>query len=370
MKSQHKLISNLLLIVLFGVIVTTYFWSNTLHIKDAKKSEFRDLAQMPELNFDGSTFVYPLNYQKFFIDNFPLRYRLISLANQIRYYVFQERFLSQVIIGDQDWLHLNWPMYTDICQRIGDSRLEPDQIVSNLERTKKILDDQGIYFSVAVIPDKCRIYPEYSQGQIPEIGQVDSTKELIEAITNNSDVPLIDLTDALLAAKENYQIYMKRDTHWTPFAAYFSYLQLYSSLAAQLPGTSPIQWDIEKNSILADKNPDLGRFSAIPEFADEAVLQPDMSFLEEEELETGEFVYHNPNPPNDLTLLVFHDSYFNILPSRPFLAEHVKTAIFKSTNQELIWDSSPEVLAAQIEEWQPDIILIVYVERNLPLLGQ
>lgn len=364
---NFRKISSLIIILVFILVISSFFWTNLLQIRDAPKSETRNLMPMPILKPSLSSISFSREYGKYFSDNFPLRYRMIRLNHQIRYTVFQEKFYPNVIIGDEGWLYSNDAASTDICQNLKQWG-SFDPYTEQAQMTRQFLLDKGIDFAIVFLPEKCRIYPEYIETVLPKFSSISSSEQLIEHLSTNSDVTVINLTEGLMAGKDQELMFFKTDTHWSSVGAYSGYKQIITTLFPDIPRKELVSWDPASETLPKERKGDLGAMTGLPEFAREFGFPPNFSILDSQKLDKGEVLYNNPQPTSNQTLLVFHDSYFRVSPIREFLASHYQTAVFLDINRGFRWSNNQAYLEDVIAQWDPDTIIVAYVERNIPVL--
>lgn len=364
--NRAKLIQSLLLVILFSVIITSHLWVEILQIKDVTKSENRDLAEMPTVKLDQSLLKFPAEYENYYSDHFPLRYWLIQTSRQVRYHLFNEHVFPLIVIGDGGYLHLHNNRYFDICQKIPTLKQKDlERYTQRLNASQQLLDSEGIEFFIAIIPEKCTIYPETSENYIPILGQQSSTDQLFEYLSANSTIPMINLADSLNPLKDEEKTFYRTDSHWTPIGAYAAYKQIITSLNPEMSPDELIEWDYENNIMESDEGIlNLARMLSIPAFYSEKWLNPEIFLLDYTTTEDNADIYSPPDAPIDKTILVFHDSYLLYDPIRSFLAQHYQKSIFLSVNDQYFWSNNTDELRNIIDKWEPDIVLIVYVERN------
>lgn len=359
---------DILITILFLVIITAVLWVPLLQIQDLEKYEKRELASMPEIQWNDSLLAFPEEFRLYFSDNFPLRYRMLRLSNQIRYHIFQERFLSTAIVGEDGWLYYDNPKYLDICQNSIDWR-NFDRYTEKINSTQKFLDSQGVEFAIAFIPEKCHIYSEPIQRILPDFQGRSSTLPLIDHISSNSEVTVISLFDILNSQKNDEQLFYKNDTHWSSIGAYLGYQEIITTLNPDISPQEMIPWNYETDVIPKEWIGDLGSFTSLPEFITETIFLPKVKYqTQATKLGSGELIFENPAANNDLTLVVFCDSFFGVPPIARFLAAHYRQTVILSTNNEYKWSNNPADLQNLVDKWDPDIILVAYIERNINYL--
>ena len=270
-----------------------------------------------------------------------------------------------VIIGEDGWMYLNNRVYRNICHNSiewGHFQTYADR----LDLTNEFLESRGIEFAVGFIPEKCHVYSEEVQFLLWDVDGENATIPMIEYLTNNSDALVISYFETLNAHKYSTQVFYKNDNHWSAIGAYLAYQETVANL---LPDTDPedmVNWNYKEDYRIELREGDMGKASGLPQFLYEPAVLPDHDpLLEPISLDSGDLLYENPEADNDLTLVVFHDSFFGIPPIAEYLATHYQRTVYMSVNWGTPWSSDPDFLEALIEQWDPDVILVVSVERFL-----
>jgi hypothetical protein len=273
----------------------------------------------------------------------------------------------KVIIGENGWMYMNSRLYRNIChnsQEWGPFKAYSDK----LDTANQFLEERGVEFAVAFIPEKCHVYSDEVQFLLWDVNGPNATIPLIEYLKTNSDTLVFSYFETLNAHKDTAQVFFKTDNHWSAIGSYLAYRE---SVVNLLPETDPEEmfiWNYEEDFKIEEWQGDLGKVSGIEHLLVEPAVMPDHDRLFY--IDKGankELIYKNPDAENDLTLVVYHDSFFRVPPVADYLATHFRRTIYLNHNWGLEWSSKPEALEALIEEWDPDIVLVVYMERNIKL---
>lgn len=371
-KVSFSTIWNWVFLTILGLLLICVGWIHLFQIEDLPKSEMRPLAVKPRVSLDASLLNLPSKFEAYFVDRFPLRYWSIRLSHTVQFHLAGNHFFPDVLVGDAGWLFLNQPDYVDVCQHSNlRNAAHSNQVAEKLSASQKLLNEQGVEFFVVVIPEKCTIYPEYSQHYLPILEQESVRETLVTYLQANTSIPSLDLTVPLRQAKENHQLYLQRDTHWNAIGAYAAYGEIVQLLLPDLGPDSLVPWGDGSSTQEDVFHTDLGLFVNLAAFPNTEImsvpsgndLQAEMTLVENGAL------YENPSAENKQTLLVLHDSFFQIAPIKPFLAEHFEKAVFLNVNEGIVWKNDPAFISGLIEKWSPDFLVVVYAERNLPWLG-
>lgn len=133
-----------------------------------------------------------------------------------------------VLYGKNDWLFYqnasDGNTYEDY---IGNpekyfSMEEKAAIKKNLEEKRDAVkaQNENARFVVLIIPNKETIYSEYMPSYIERISQKTRTDDLVEYLQANTDVEIAYAKDAMMANKEEHQLYYYTDTHCNMKGAY------------------------------------------------------------------------------------------------------------------------------------------------------
>ena len=364
---------NLSLVLVFSLIVTIWFWWPQTGIPDAEKSEKRALADAPN-EFAYNNFWQISSYANFFenhfVDTFPVRYHLIRFDKNIRYAVFDEKIISDVIVGDDNWLYWNSVQNTITCQQFPPFKMEELKKWSGiLQQLDSKLEDRDIELYFHIAPAKCSIYPEYTGDQLALIGGDSQMDQFLEYMTTQElGIPIIDNRPSLIAEKANSQVYYRTDTHWSEWGAYIAYRDVIKTIFPDIEEEDFVPFESLTFQRIKPRTGALFGFLAIENGFREEIKMLELETDTTVEIQGKAHIYSNPSAPNDLTMLVFQDSFYRSTVSGviySLLAEHFQTTIFLDRNRGAFWNPESDELTAILDEWQPDILLVERTERNI-----
>lgn len=351
---------------LFISIITLPWLIQTLNIELStnKSLEKRQLAKKPIIDF-ASIERYPKDYEAYFNDNFGFRGELISWGSYIKSNFFRASINpNKAVFGNDNWLFLSGSfdkILDDFSRKNLYSEKELIAISRVLENRKKHLEERNIKYYKTFWPNKHTIYPEKLPFYI-RIQQKDTLSRPDQIISylksTNSSVDLLDVREKLIKSKRNAQLYFKHDTHWNEYGAFVGYKELFKKISADLPEIQPltiddyyIEWKITHGGDLAGmlgvQNKDYeDRYPVFtPLIKNNVVELPTVDYPK------NTIILYNEDCQNDLTILVFRDSFTTALTK--FISPHFKKSFF-------IWSSyDPEL----VEKVKPDVVVEGYVER-------
>jgi hypothetical protein len=222
----------------FVAFVLAVFAGTWLRWDPAQSRENRNLAKMPGLprNFQEAK-SFSSQVMVFYRDHFGFRNALIRAVALGKYHGLGPEVNGRIIVGKQGWL-----FYSKDEKFLADRGLDPfseselDAWEELLEKREKWFADHGIPFLVVIPPDKQTIYPEYLPDEFSHFRGPSRLDQLIARLKQRgSSVKIVDLRAALLAAKEQRQVYFKTDSHWNDDGVYPAYVALLEAMGKELP---------------------------------------------------------------------------------------------------------------------------------------
>ena len=90
-----------------------------------------------------------------------------------------------------------------------------------------------------LVPDKSTVYPEHLPPSVTRVHPQSRLEQLLEYLSKHSDVPVVDLRRAMLAAKRQRSVYYRTDTHWNGWGEYVAYREIMEAPARHFPELGP-----------------------------------------------------------------------------------------------------------------------------------
>lgn len=169
-----------------------------------------------------------------------------------------------LLIGSDGWLYSTeefaYPSQPELAAALLEANLA--EIAAVDERLRQ----QGVELVVALLPAKARVYPEHlGRYRLPE-GPSGRYQEALAGLQERG-VTVVNLLQPLLAAKENGSVFLRTDTHWTPFGARVAARRI----AGEVARLGPFQWLDEQEYVTSSSEPrpyrgDLTRFLPLGTF--------------------------------------------------------------------------------------------------------
>ena len=375
--SRHRKIykaDRLILILVFGLAIYIPFLTGIIQ-KDKVSSgvEKRNLVTRPAAPRSIEELVsFPARFNEYYSDHFglrePLTRRYFKLSNKLG----RQSSVDDVTVGQDDWLFLGSmrPGYTGYGDPIGDAmnvnlftEKELEDFTSSVMAIKNWLNKQGIEYIYVIAPNKHTIYFDKLPNYISKKNTFSATDQLVDHLRNNTDITVIDLRPALLAAKKTRQLYFKSDTHWNHYGANIAQFTLMKEVHKLFPDNiSPTLLSNEQFLITTKQDGDLAKLANIETYREDApepVFEGGCTPVIETDTDISGH-YRTSCSGQSLDTIVFGDSFFWAL--KPYFSRHFHRFTFV---QEEIKRQSLQHL---IEKDKPDIVIDEVVERELPYI--
>ena len=142
-----------------------------------------------------------------------------------------DRMSSRVLVGRDGWLFLSGGRTLDSyrCQRpFTDAQLARWHQV--LSKRTAWLAERGIVYVVMFAPDKHTIYPECMPDCVTRASTVSRLDQLSDYLARHGGIRHLDLRPAMMAAKQEIQVYPKTDTHGNDAGAQLACREIIASL--------------------------------------------------------------------------------------------------------------------------------------------
>lgn len=338
--------------------------------KSRKPVEKRRLADKPGFGWSWERLMeYPSGYESYFNDHFGYRNWLIGLHNGIKVKWLGEVSSRKMVRGRDGWYFFTGDGILEYCCRATDpfSRDELAQWQHKVEQWSDWLADRNIPFLLVIVPNKHTIYSEHLPEWLTRTGDKTRLEQLVDHLTEHSDIELLDMRDALFKAKKDGRLYHRTDTHWNDHGAYVAYREIMLRLGKWFKDAMPKpESDFTRNEVVGrggDLAVLMGQERSIKE--ERIVFQPRTPRLARK-VDAGEIadmgqwardcepvVTECPNGQIPRAV-IFRDSYCRALV--PFLSEHFGRVAY-------IWRH--ELNPGIIEHEKPDVVIFQVLERML-----
>jgi alginate O-acetyltransferase complex protein AlgJ len=208
----------ILYIALFlGLLLALGIWSLTAF------GNFNRTEQMTLLNGKWAKAV-----ETHYDDEFPIKRLGTNLWAALDFKLFNEG-RPGVILGKDQWL------YTDeeFDPVANGAQVEAENFAL-IRGVRDQLKQHGVQLVMAIVPAKARLYPEHIGEQTPASLHADLYQQF-HAQAQQAGIVAPDLLAPLQQAKQQGQVFLRTDTHWTPMGAEVVAQNLSKAIAAQMP---------------------------------------------------------------------------------------------------------------------------------------
>jgi hypothetical protein len=276
-----------------------------------------------------------------------------------------DRIFPQALLGKEGWMEYTGAGNIDDFQNLTTFE-NKEKLKKNLTAFNQFLQSQGITLLIVVAPNKASIYPDKLPEQMESLPTQSRLDKFILYLESNN-LPVIDLRPALLAARQDQDVYYKTNTHWNGYGAFAAYTTIINSLESSYPSLKPYKAADLKLVTIDSTVHDIPRLMHAT-----FITEPSLFFKPEEPfvqtLHPGDYYGFNQSswiPESKLpTLLMFHDS-FGFMYLNDYLNMNFAKSYFIDNS------SMIEYLTREtIQYFKPDIIIIEIVERHLHLFPE
>ncbi len=235
---KKKLAVTIIFIVV--LVFPMAFWPLLNYVENVEIYENRAPAPYPD-TFDNEYFS---KFDKYFLDRVPLRNTSIKIytdtqrmfnkaydkllsALNIDHYIEQ----NFVVFGKGEWLFYSNDNSLDYFR--GTNLPDESELQRYAERARIVSDyfkSQGKDFVIMIMPNKEQIYTEYMPTGIKAHTQNKRMDIINDYFAEKSNVKFLYPKQALLNAKQQYQVYYKQDTHWSKAGGYTGTMELLDEL--------------------------------------------------------------------------------------------------------------------------------------------
>jgi len=327
--------------------------------------ENRFLTEFPSLEANGSSWQsFPARMERYYDDRFGFRDELISRYALLKIELFGVSPTDTLVIGKEGWFFFGDA--DDIAHYRGVGALTVEELETwraVVEERRDWLAQQGIAYLMVLVPGKHVMYSEFMPDNLPRTGGPSPLDQLAEHLMRHSDVDVLDLRPALLAAKSRERIYHRTDSHWNDVGAYAGYSSILDQLREIVPSLSaarpvPTEKGVEMTpglglaSIVGLKSRYREENISMPPAAPRAKIKPESRQGYEERVQRLAPIAHGVDDHSLPRAVMFRDSFGNALI--PYLSEHFSRILY-------VWDRDVDPRVVAVEK--PDVVIQQIVGR-------
>jgi alginate O-acetyltransferase complex protein AlgJ len=364
-QSFSEALTTILFIGLLFAPLLGGFWNFDFYPHEGENrtlAQFPDLGQMPLDQLPDALSDYTN-------DHFGFRNTFIHGYNNFYADVLGMK-KGRVSKGLDDWLFFDENIKDFMgFRRFSDEQLT--QITNSITKRDQWTKAQEIPFIMAIPPDKINVHGEMLPDVVPSADALTRWKQVKNNLPPLEELNIIDLKDHLVKAKtELGPLYYRNDTHWNFEGSYAAYRVILSSLKQWFPDLEPVsldQFDYLPSENVGDLPPLMGKSNDYVQMYHkltpknfDLITTEVYPFSEARPWHTwpkNALPSLRTNPEQTGRILVFGDSFgYHLLT---YLPQHFnQTAFFQMY-------ASKANMTALIEEFQPDVILEIHLERMI-----
>lgn len=300
--------------------------------------------------------------------SFPIHDNLVTFVTELRLKL-GDRVYHDVVVGSNHWLVYATDIGMDKFQNVRPlTDAELINFDNSLMEFTNFVEERGAHLYFVAAPYKNTIYPEYVPGEIPQIGSTSRLDQILKHISGGSSLRVLDLRPALNKSKKSSQIYYSTDSHWNDLGGYAAYRAIMALLQPDYPELSIHPFSDFEISMQSPKIMDLSYIIGDTSLAEERV-QLKFRFKQTGHtkplvLPSGRQINFSRNENQSLpTALFFHDSF--LYSVMPFLSEHFGYTFYVD-----MLGGGGMLPRDWVDQFQPDVVLIVLNEHFIDLLPQ
>lgn len=264
---------------------------------------------------------------------------------------------DKVARGKDGWLFLANDSNDTMSQHAGERLLSEEQVEQwqhLLESRAAWLSVQGIPYFYVIAPDAHAVYAE----MLPEGVEQGATRPALQVLDRlrerDSFAPVLYPLEELIAERDEL-VYPKTGSHWSEYGAFVGYRAVMAQMTRLLPVRRLARRDIHLSD--EQRSGDLGRKFDPPvlsRYVYVDVIEPQAELVDDNRIRNhGRLVEFGADTNNDLTCLVFGDSY--AVRVMPLVAESFRHSFWAHSyfDHELV------------SELRPDVVVTIAAERGM-----
>ena len=355
---------NLLLVLLFHgllLLLPALFFVNQWFILDSLYAELnfekRNPTPLPTLQ-QTELNNYPSAMEEYFRDHLPLRHQIIRLNAALDYKLFGSTTSRKITLGKEGWLFFkDHDTVNNLADYQGILPLDDALVQQTAAALQAIGTQQSAARRTTVLympPNKETVYGEYLPDGIPQLNAVSRCDQLYAQLAGQTGtVLLVDPKPLLMqTAQQDKTLYYKTDTHWNGRGAYLGLQPLLDALQVDYAPYDPADFVPDEGT-----SGDLAALGALDLPAEQGYLRKWPAELAVSSTTDGFAVVYHSNAADPRRVLVMGDSF-----------RYATETILPYYFTEVIFVPLQQSAAATIEAYDPDVVILQQVERNLDTL--
>jgi hypothetical protein len=177
-------------------------------------------------------------FERALADRFGGRDAMIRLHHRVKAVLFGVSPVRQVLLGRDGWLYYagdDGLAFDRVFRRNPPpTAAEASAIARGIAQRIDYLAVRGIRYVLVIVPDKYTVYPEHVPSYLQPPPSASPLDLLLETLSPEVRAHVVDLRPALMAAKQDRQVYYRTDSHWNGSGGWIGYLEILAALRREM----------------------------------------------------------------------------------------------------------------------------------------
>jgi alginate O-acetyltransferase complex protein AlgJ len=269
-------VADLVLAATFLALVTLPLLDQLFHVDPTPRlAEQRPPTPPPRLPHSRRDLArLPSACDAWYADAFGFRNTLVRAHAAALYFGFGISPTKRVVVGTNGWAFFEDE--TDYLQAPPLALDELEQWRRVLERRNDWLASRHCRYLFVIAPNKSTIHSERLPSSVRRGAGPTRLDQLVDHLRARSHVPVLDLRQALAAAKaaSAEPLYYRTDTHWNAHGAWIGYLEIAKTLHSWFPAVEALPETAYRLEASEPRGLDLSVMMGLDELVREPLLYP------------------------------------------------------------------------------------------------
>ena len=323
--------------------------------------------------FDGED--HSNNILSDFADTFYLSKKIRNNIIKVDYYLFERLPTSDVLLGDSEFLFPTSDeknSYSYVADYLGELEPKGSELDLYLDGINMLTKEYrkygaGVYF--VIIPNSQTVYPEKLPDYMGEISEYTRLKSTTRYLKKRGVTNYLDLTDALIAAKGEGELYNNTEDSLNSRGAYYAYLAILEMLPQSvLEEITPLGLKSDDLVHHTSTGKELAKLASLESEIKNRTVSLSTDFIqkyeillrfEEYDMAYPKMQYQNDLPADPRIQFQFSDEWDRI----------IMTDFFSNTFGRTIYRTSTDFNAAVLTKADPEYVICFIHEKELAKLG-
>lgn len=318
-------------------------------------TEKTEMASWPKLTVEGRWNTdYLEQMGEYFEDHFAFRQELITANSLLRAKVLRSSGTEKVVTGQEGWLYYKASVDDYLGRNVMTDR-GAYNAAHNLALMQQYVEARGGKFLFTIAPNKMSLYPQALPYYYQKVSDENNQEKLVDQMAKER-VNYVDLYG--LFRQQDEVLYLKRDSHWNNKGAVLAYNTLMDAARKSHETYEDVPCEVRQDWV-GDLDTMLYPLAEEPEENIYYDKEPEYSYLNDAKSVEDDWIVTG-NPDQTGRLLMYRDSFGNTL--LPLFSNEFEQGFYSKLY--------PYPVMANVEQYQPHLVLVERVERHLSMLAQ